>query len=109
MVVLAVMAGSMVMLSAYTTPIQVAKSEASVKRMNADNWELVRENVPYCDGEKDMCVGYGFVWHNTETEQYAFSKSRTSTKYNISFYSNKEGYNARFWSGSDSKYYYISI
>jgi len=96
-------------LSAFTTPKHDAKTECSNTKMNDDNWKKFREKVPYCDGDKDMCMGYGTVWVNTDTYQVAFEDDKTSHKYDLSEYTKKEGYNMRFWRSSDSKYYYVNI
>ncbi len=100
-VLIGMMAGAM-MLSAFTTP----KQDCSQVEMN-DGWKLFRENVPYCDGDKGTCEGYGYVYVNTDTYQVAFSLSRGSNKYDLSYYDKKDGYNMRFYYGG--KYYYISI
>ena len=76
---------------------------------NEDAWKLFRENVAYCDGDKDMCEGTGKVWVNTETYQAAFTFSNGTTKFDLTQSSKKEGYNMRFWCGPKKKYYYIYI
>ena len=100
-------AGAM-MLSAFTTSKQDAKTECSQIQMNDDNWKLFREKVAYCDGDKDVCVGQGDVWVNTDTYQ---AQIRLSTGYclDLTDYTGKEGYNMRFWHTGDKKYYYVYI
>ncbi len=54
-----------------------------------------------------MCEGYGIVWVNTDTYQVAFSLSQNGKKYDLSEYTDKKGYNMRFW--YNSKYHYINV
>lgn len=107
MAIAAGMMASVMMFSSFTTPKQ---SSLSIE-MNANNWKLFREKVPYCDAGKDVCAGYGYVWVNTETYQVAISLSinPSSVKYDLSEYSGKEGYNMRFWHESNKTYYYVNI
>ena len=107
MVMIAVLAVGAMMLSAFTNAKQNAKFECAQTVMDDDDWIIIRENVPYCDADKDVCEGYGIVWGNTETYQVAFSMGKATTKYDLSEYTKKEGYNMRFW--HDSKYYYVNI
>ena len=101
-------AGSM-MLSAFTTPKQDAKTNCSQIQMNDDNWKLFREQVPYCDADKGTCKGYGEVWINTDTYQVVFKTCSSCKMRDLSEYTGKDGYNMRFWHDSDSKYYYVNI
>ena len=91
-------------LSSFTTTKQNAKTELSTD----DDWKCIRENVPYCDADKDMCSGYGYVWKNLDTKQLAFSFSKGGDKYNLSRYRG-QNYNYRFWYDSSDKYYYVSL
>ena len=93
-------------LSSFTTTKQNAKIELSTD----DEWTCIRDNVPYCDADKDMCSGYGYVWRNADTKQLAFTfkKETKATKYNLSRYRG-QNYNYRFWYYQDSKYYYVSF
>lgn len=104
-----VVAGAMT-LSAFTTTKNNEKSaDAKITVNDNDAWKLFRENVAYCDGDKDMCEGTGYVWVNTDTYQAAFSFTKGGTKYDLTQSSKKEGYNMRFWYGDKKKYYYIYI
>lgn len=104
-----VVAGSMT-LSAFTTTKNNEKSaDAKITVNDNDAWKLFREGVAYCDGDKDMCEGTGYVWVNTDTYQAAFSFSEGATKLDLTQSSKKEGYNMRFWHGDEKKYYYIYI
>lgn len=93
-------------LSAFTAPRNTASSEDEYI-LASNNWKLFRENVPYCDGDKGVCEGTGKVWVNTDTYQVAFSIDGYSTKYDLSEYTGKDGYNMRFW--YNNKYHYISV
>jgi len=105
---IAIMVAGAMMLSSFTTPKQNSKTKSSQIEMNG-GWKIFRENVPYCDGDKGVCEGTGYVWVNTDTYQVAFSFSTTSncTKYDLSEYTGKDGYNMRFW--YNSKYHYVNI
>lgn len=117
MMTMAVLVGMMtgaMMLSAFTTPKQDVKAESSQIQMNDDPWQLYRENVAYCNGDTDRCMGSGDVWVNTDTSQakIALSKKNTPPKgggYDLTEYTRKEGYNYRFWHTGDNKYYYVYI
>ena len=61
MAMVAVIAVGAAMMSAFTT----AKQDASQIENSDDNWKVFREKVPYCDADKDVCMGYGKVWVNT--------------------------------------------
>lgn len=103
------MVAGVMVLSSFTTPKQNAKTECSQSEVAADSWKLFRENVPYCDPAKKTCIGYGFVWVNTDTYQITFSISKTGSKYDLSEYTKEEGYNMRFWHSPNSKYFYVNI
>lgn len=103
--------GAMVF-SAFTKPNHDTQLACINTGMNDNNnWKLFRENVAYCDGEKDVCSGTGYVWINTDTYQIAFSFSRgsSSTKYDLTQTSKKEGYNMRFWYNNRYWYVYINV
>lgn len=107
MSMIAVMAAGAMALSAFTT----SKHDATQVGMNADdNWKVFREKVPYCDGDKDVCMGYGKVWVNTETYQVAFEPDCCSRR-DLSEYTGKTGYNMRFWAdfANPECYYYVNI
>lgn len=106
MAVLVGMTAGAMMLSAFTTPKQDAKTEYSQIKMN-DSWKKFREGVAYCDGDKGTCVGTGDVWVNTDTYQVQFRKN--GNKYDLTEYTGKDGYNMRFWDGGAEKYYYVNI
>lgn len=97
--------------SAFTTSKHYERNEGTQITVNDnDAWKIFRENVAYCDGDKDMCEGTGYVWVNTETYQAAFSFSKGGAKFDLTQSSKKEGYNMRFWvGGNKNKYYYIYI
>ena len=101
-----IVTGAMV-LSSFTTPMQDAKTECLQTEVAADSWKLFRENVPYCDAEHNNCEGYGQVWVNTDTYQVAFKLPRDATKYDLSEYTQKDGYNMRFW--WNNKYHYVNV
>lgn len=105
--VLAVTIIAAMTLSAFTTYNNSTVAENEYTLAANDGWKLFRENVPYCDGDKDMCEGYGIVWVNTDTYQVAFSLSQNGKKYDLSEYTDKKGYNMRFW--YNSKYHYINV
>lgn len=98
-------AGAM-MLSAFTSPKQDAKTECSQIQMN-DDWKVFRENVAYCNGDTDMCEGRGKVWVNTDTYQVAFQPDVSSYKFDLTEYTKKDGYNMRFW--WNDAYHYVNV
>lgn len=104
MAMIAIMAAGTMMLSAFT----IQKQEATQTEMTADDdWKCIKENVPYCDADKGVCEGYGKVWVNTDTKQVAFSINGQTTKYDLSSYRGKEGYNHRFW--YEKAYHYVNV
>ena len=105
MAVLAVIVVGAMTLSAFTSLGNATSTEKEYS-LASDDWKLFRENVPFCDGA-EKCMGYGYVWVNTDTYQIAFSIQRSSKKYDLSEYTKKEGYNMRFW--YEDKYCYVNI
>lgn len=108
-VLLGITAGA-IMLSAFTTPKQIKKTECSQFKMNS-GWKCYRENVPYCDGESS-CAGYGEVWINNDTYQVAFKVQSGSvldhnTKYDLASSTALKGYNMRFY--ASNKYWYVNL
>ena len=96
------------MLSAFTTPKQDAKAKCSVTE--TQEWKVFREQVPYCDGDKGICEGYGTVYINNDTYQVAFKPCCSDcncNKYDLAEYTKKDGYNMRFW--YNSAYHYVNI
>ena len=91
-------------LSAFTS----TKQNASQIENGADYWKVFREKVPYCDADKDICMGYGKVWVNTDTYQVAF-EPECCKRTDLSEYTEKKGYNMRFWLDSKKTYYYVNI
>ena len=102
------MIASAMVFSSFTSPKEATSAEYSQSEMATnDAWKLFREKVPYCDAEHDKCEGYGKVWVNTDTYQIAFQPERDGTKYDLSEYTQKEGYNMRFW--RNNSYHYVNI
>lgn len=103
-----VVAGSMT-LSAFTTAKHNERcANTKITVNNDDAWKLFKEGVSYCDGDKDVCMGTGCVWVNTDY-QTAFSYNKTGPKYDLTQSSKKDGYNMRFWDNHKDKYFYIYI
>lgn len=109
-VLVGMMTGAM-MLSAFTTPKQDVKAESSQIQMNDDPWQLYRENVAYCDGDTDRCMGSGNVYVNTDTHQIRFRMwdGRKYYLYDLTEYTGKAGYNYRFWADGKECYYYVYL
>ena len=110
MMTMAVLVGMMtgaMMLSAFTTPKQDVKAESSQIQMNDDPWQLYRENVAYCNGDTDRCMGSGDVYVNTDTHQIQFRIG--TAKYDLTEYTGKAGYNYRFWHDMKVCYYYVYL
>ena len=105
---LVVMSAGAMMLSSFTTPKQDSKAESSQIQMNDSPWKVFRENVPYCDGDNDVCKGKGKVWVNTDTYQVAFEPD-CCARTDLSEYTYKKGYNMRFWADWNKCYYYVNI
>lgn len=103
MAVIAVLTAGFITLSAFTT----SKTVNSQISIDDDNWRVIRENVPYCDGDKGICEGYGKVWVNRETYQIAFQINNGNTKFDLAEYKGKDGYNMRFW--YNNAYHYVNI
>lgn len=108
--VLVGMTAGAILLSAFTTPKQDAKTECSQIQMN-DDWMLYREGVAYCDGDTDQCVGQGNIYVNSNTYQARIRVYYQSNYYyyDLTDYTKKEGYNMRFWDSERSTYYYVYI
>ena len=112
MMTMAVLVGMMtgaMMLSAFTTPKQDVKAESSQIQMNDDPWQLYRENVAYCDGDTDQCIGKGNVYVNTDTYQIQIQLWDNRKKYDLTEYTGKAGYNYRFWHSGVKCYYYVYL
>ena len=111
---LVVMTAGAMMLSSFATSKQDAKAESSQIQMNDDGWKLFHEGVAYCDGDTGQCMGTGDVWVNTDTYQVKFRLPKQNSPkqgggYDLTEYTGKDGYNYRFWSKNDQKYYYVYI
>lgn len=102
------MIASVMVFSSFNLPKEETSTEYLQSKMATnDAWKLFRENVPYCDAEHDKCEGYGKVWVNTDTYQVAFQPDGYQTKYDLSEYTKKEGYNMRFW--WSNSFHYVNI
>ncbi len=108
-VLVGIVAGAIVV-SAFSTPTQVVKTEFSQFKTNS-GWKCYRENVPYCDSESS-CAGYGKVWINNDTYQVAFevdkgSAGGSNTKWDLASSTALKGYNMRFY--ANNKYWYVNL
>ncbi len=97
-------------LNAFTVFGKSIVSEYEYTLAANDGWKVIRENVPYCDGD-NTCMGTGKVWVNTETYQVAFQADSYPGcgKMDMGEYTGKDGYNMRFWHCSLKKYCYVNI
>lgn len=100
-----IIAGGMVF-SSFMAPKDEKNNDVTQITMN-DNWKKFREGVAYCDADNGTCVGTGNVYVNTDTYQIQFRI--LDSKYDLTEYTGKDGYNMRFWHKKDNKYYYVYI
>lgn len=100
-------AGAMVF-SSFKAPKQ--EKNTNVKQIEMQGpWKLFREQVTYCDGDTGRGIGKGNVWVNTETYQVQMRIGTSQTKYDLTEYTGKDGFNMRFWHDTAQTYYYINL
>ena len=102
-----------IIVSAFTTPKQIVKTEGSQFITNNDSgdWVTIRKDVAYCkvDGNGNgSCVGYGDVRVDDKYFQVQIHASNGGW-YDLTEYTYIKGYNMRFWYDAKKEYYYVNI